>query len=323
MKSHIEIGGTTPSDEACSSVGDESYAFNARCEGRAFINQIKRQFGDKLKKLIDEGRIELIIKSNPHDLGSYYEVVAKFNDDDEYATGFAYRIENTVATDWDDEARIEMGLAEKEITSEIEEEEDEEEEVEYDYPENETEYDFHDLASSWHNGQFSEMYKYASSGTIDSKEGLINEINACVMAVSDAPSAYDEDEAEKLEAFIAWAENIHIIVGPKEDNPKKSNPSHREQLDEYVHFAEKNSETLFPATVSDIKLSRAGHKELWIDLEEPQRALSHYIHMGRFAVGELKDKQVENIVVGDKIKVQLYMSLGGVLIDKIFVCKKV
>lgn len=128
MKSHIEIGGTTPADEECASVGDEGYAFRARREAKVFINQIIRQFGEKLQKLIDDGRIELVIHSNRHDFGSYYDVIAKFEENDEIATNYAYEIESDVATEWDDISRAELGLPivkeeavkEKEIKSNIE-----------------------------------------------------------------------------------------------------------------------------------------------------------------------------------------------------------
>jgi len=87
----------------------------------------------------------------------------------------------------------------------------ENEDCEYNYPENETEYDFHTIASEWHGGQFTELYKFSSSGMLDSKQGLINEIEACIVAVEKEPDQYEDDELEKLEAFKEWAKEIEEV----------------------------------------------------------------------------------------------------------------
>ena len=44
----------------------------------------------------------LAIKSNPHDFGTYYEVVCHFDDDDEEAAKYAYRCESEAPSQWDD-----------------------------------------------------------------------------------------------------------------------------------------------------------------------------------------------------------------------------
>jgi hypothetical protein len=41
------------------------------------------------------------IKSNPHDFGSYYEVVVYYNDDNEEAAEFAYMVERNLPETWE------------------------------------------------------------------------------------------------------------------------------------------------------------------------------------------------------------------------------
>jgi hypothetical protein len=104
----LEIGGTTPADEDCAQVGDEGYALSARREGRAFINQIHREFGEKIEAVGED--IIIKISSQGHDFGTYYEVIALYNPENEKAVELAFDIENNVSTEWDEEARKELGL---------------------------------------------------------------------------------------------------------------------------------------------------------------------------------------------------------------------
>lgn len=97
--------GPVPCDEDCAQVGSPDYAIKARKECRAFINQIRRQHPALVDKIAN-----LNIKSFPHDFGTYYEVVALFDDNSPDETHAAYELENVTPTVWDREARIELGL---------------------------------------------------------------------------------------------------------------------------------------------------------------------------------------------------------------------
>jgi hypothetical protein len=67
------------------------------------------------------------------------------------------------------------------------------------------EHDPYKTASEWHDGQWSELYKMSSSGKIDSKSGLLMEIEKALEAVKKAPGKYDDDEAEKLQELYDFA----------------------------------------------------------------------------------------------------------------------
>ena len=112
MKETFYIGGTTPADEECASVGDADYSTRARKEGRAFIAQIRRQFQDQLEKMGD--RVELKLDYSDHDLDPYYHVIALVNEGDDRAFQVAIDIENDVATRWDSIARAELGIVSEE-----------------------------------------------------------------------------------------------------------------------------------------------------------------------------------------------------------------
>jgi len=72
MRDYISIG-STPAGENCAQVGAADYHSTARRECRAFINQIRREFGQ------EPDGARLFIKSNPHDFGSYLEVCCEYD----------------------------------------------------------------------------------------------------------------------------------------------------------------------------------------------------------------------------------------------------
>jgi hypothetical protein len=103
MRDSLHIG-SAPYGEDCAQVGADDYRARARAECRAFLAQLVRIFGQP-----PEG-CELIIKSNPHDFGSYLSVDAVFDGDSDDAVSFAYRCESEGPESWDDEARKELQL---------------------------------------------------------------------------------------------------------------------------------------------------------------------------------------------------------------------
>lgn len=95
--------GETPAEENCEQVGDNYNPSRARAECKAFINQIRREFGPE-----PQGA-RLRIKTENHDFGSYLSVICQYACDNQTAADYAYQVE-CPAPRWDDEARKELGL---------------------------------------------------------------------------------------------------------------------------------------------------------------------------------------------------------------------
>lgn len=102
MIDYVSIG-STPNAEDCAQVGKDNYSEQARKEGKAYINQLKRQFGEVPSAMFK-------LKGFPHDFGTYYEVCVVFSDGDEEAADFAYKVEVECPDYWDEEARKELGV---------------------------------------------------------------------------------------------------------------------------------------------------------------------------------------------------------------------
>lgn len=92
---YIDIG-SSPVDEDCAQVGTENYAPRAREECRKFIELIRTCFGP------EPSGAQLTIKANPHDFGAYYEVVCKYDPDNENAVKYAFAVEGDTPTSWKD-----------------------------------------------------------------------------------------------------------------------------------------------------------------------------------------------------------------------------
>jgi hypothetical protein len=98
----IELGTTVPHNEPCSQVGSPDYSRLSRMEATAFIEQIKREIGNP------PPGVSLRIKSNPHDFGSYLDVVVRFDDDSVEAVAYACNVEEHMPMDWDDDAIVQL-----------------------------------------------------------------------------------------------------------------------------------------------------------------------------------------------------------------------
>lgn len=77
MREHICIG-PTPAGENCAQVGAADYYNTAWRECRAFMNQIRREFGSE-----PEGA-RLFIKTNAHDFGPYLEVCCEYDQPEDH-----------------------------------------------------------------------------------------------------------------------------------------------------------------------------------------------------------------------------------------------
>jgi hypothetical protein len=106
-RDYVDIG-STPCEEDCARLGREGYTVQARKECNALINQLRRILGEEPKGA------RLSIRGNPHDFGTYYEVVCYFENEDETATAYAFKTEANLPMTWDAEARTELGLVTQE-----------------------------------------------------------------------------------------------------------------------------------------------------------------------------------------------------------------
>jgi hypothetical protein len=107
MLDYINIG-CTPYEEDCVQVSSGDYLPRMRKETRVFLGQLERTFP----------YVRFSIKSFPHDFGSYLEVVAWFDDEDEEETRSAYNVEASMPARWDEIAikeLQELGLKEKRL----------------------------------------------------------------------------------------------------------------------------------------------------------------------------------------------------------------
>ena len=94
--------GCTPCDESCEQLGPNYNPGRAKAECRAYINQLKRQFGEPPPDT------SYRITNNPHDFGTYHEVEVKFNTEDEESVEYAFKVEGESPEKWDREAKKEL-----------------------------------------------------------------------------------------------------------------------------------------------------------------------------------------------------------------------
>ena len=91
-----------PLGEGCAQLGEACYSSRARRECTAFINQLKREFGEP------PAGARFKITQNPHDFGTYLDVEIQFDDEDEAASEYAYKVEANLPEYWDDAADQEL-----------------------------------------------------------------------------------------------------------------------------------------------------------------------------------------------------------------------
>jgi len=106
--------GSSPTDEMCAQVGDENYRDLARVELREFKRMMREVHPEP-----DDANAHYAVKRFEHDFGSYFELCAVYDEDDESALNWACDAEEKVPAVWDAHARAEinkvrvsLGLAE-------------------------------------------------------------------------------------------------------------------------------------------------------------------------------------------------------------------
>jgi len=110
MIEYLNIG-PVPWGEACAQVGSQDYDRRSRRECVAFLNQIRRVAGP------EPAGAALVIKSFPHDFGSYREVCCRYSDESDPASDYAFDCESHEALElWDDQALSELGLSKSNLT---------------------------------------------------------------------------------------------------------------------------------------------------------------------------------------------------------------
>ena len=100
MKTYLEFC-PTPTEEIPEQLGKNYDAARAKAECGIFRRQLERQSPPP-------GHARLVIKSNEHEFGDYYEVNAVFDDGNEEETNWAYELENSLPEKWDDIAEMEI-----------------------------------------------------------------------------------------------------------------------------------------------------------------------------------------------------------------------
>lgn len=86
MKDYLSIGIVPHAEDCTQNNPNTDYLPAQRREASLFAQQIRRYYPEP-----ENGY--LAVKRFPHDFGSYYEVCAVFDDEDEAATNWAYDIE--------------------------------------------------------------------------------------------------------------------------------------------------------------------------------------------------------------------------------------
>ena len=112
MIERIEIG-SSPWGEECAQVGQKDYYIIAYRECAAYKKQLCRILRSNGfdPDTMPEG-FALVVKGIQNDFGTYYEVVCRFNGDDERSWEIASFIESNAPEMWDDIAKKELGKEE-------------------------------------------------------------------------------------------------------------------------------------------------------------------------------------------------------------------
>lgn len=104
MREYLELG-PVPCDEKCEQVGPDCNYQRMALESREYANQLARMFPGA-----EDAYCSFRVKSFPHDFGTYYEVVVRYDSDDENSAAFAFNVEENLPAEWDAEARKVLGL---------------------------------------------------------------------------------------------------------------------------------------------------------------------------------------------------------------------
>jgi hypothetical protein len=102
MRDTYDIG-CSPHNVSCAQVGTDHYQDFGKKECKAFMEQLKRIYGEP------PAGAYLKVSSNPHDFGTYHEVTIVYNDESEEHANYIYGNLENGCDEWDDEAIKELG----------------------------------------------------------------------------------------------------------------------------------------------------------------------------------------------------------------------
>lgn len=97
--------GPTPCEEDCAQVGSNGYRNRANKELAAYINQLNRLFSNAI-----ENGVKFRAKWFFHEFGSYGEVCAYWDTENEIANNYVYTVERNLPSNWDKESLKELGI---------------------------------------------------------------------------------------------------------------------------------------------------------------------------------------------------------------------
>jgi hypothetical protein len=103
MSSQIMNIGPVPCEENAAQVGRTDYDEQSLRECKVFKRMLER-----LHPVPADALASLIVKSFPHDFGSYREVCVRYEDTDPVATAYAFDLERDTPEQWDAIARYEL-----------------------------------------------------------------------------------------------------------------------------------------------------------------------------------------------------------------------
>ena len=98
MRDYIEIG-STPCEENCQQVPYQDHELAMR-EVRQFIEAIRKVVG------VEPPGAHLRVRANPHDFGTYHEVVCYYDTNNEAAAEYAFDCENKAPRTWEEAGMV-------------------------------------------------------------------------------------------------------------------------------------------------------------------------------------------------------------------------
>jgi|APGre2960657373_1045057.scaffolds.fasta_scaffold95643_2 hypothetical protein len=104
MIEYMELG-STPCEEDCAQVGSNGFRERANNEMTAYINQLNRLFSNA-----ESNGVKFRIKWFSHDFGSYGEVCAYWDTENEIANEYVYTIDRNLPSNWDKDALKELKI---------------------------------------------------------------------------------------------------------------------------------------------------------------------------------------------------------------------
>lgn len=104
---YIEIG-PVPASEPCAQVGTENYLAHSLHECEVFKRMLVRLF-----PVPDGVPAAFVVRSHPHDFGTYCEVAIRYQSGNQGAVDFAYLVETAAPDRWDSIAKYELSWFER------------------------------------------------------------------------------------------------------------------------------------------------------------------------------------------------------------------